>query len=509
MRSTKNSTAPNAKQRALVIGVSDYPSPITKLPAVAADVREIARLLASKRGTFSKDSVVVLTDQQATKKTILDSLNDIFQSAASDEMLFVYLAGHGDVEGNDYFFVAHDTSIGQISQTGVPLATIKQLFESTKSKQVCLWLDFCHSGGILARRTTGNDDIAVIKRTLHVVQGQGKVIYAACSPTQSAFESQTVGHGLFTHALLEGIKGKAALNGEVTVSSLYDFIDRQVGSHRQRPEFFGHLQGRMVLMHDPQSSLQSTPVKSKKRQDESIKQTSATWILLGKYFFAAKSVRHNSDNTITLQVIPADSEQDAILNSLRPPQYGGSQNLAFACENDAHQVQVTAATSEVIGGKKTWTLTMSVDQQAFDGNWMESSISMNGKSLSADEIARLRATRILLNEPLSKRTEQRSFGGDFLLDSQIEGTSSRCPIKESPIRNVYAANGKHPAWKQFARLLAVYCLKASGTVESIFKLDLGAVRSGKLQVAFRGQRSRRYSNVEPAIIEFTGACPLE
>src|SRR5215475_12499571 len=39
-------------ERALVIGVSDYPAPIPKLPAVANDVREVAALLASDTGEF-------------------------------------------------------------------------------------------------------------------------------------------------------------------------------------------------------------------------------------------------------------------------------------------------------------------------------------------------------------------------------------------------------------------------------------------------------------------------
>ena len=57
------------------------------------------------------------------------------------------------------------------------------------------------------------------------------------------------GHGLFTGALLRGLKGEAANKGEVTVNSLYDYIDRQMGSERQRPMMFGQMTGRVVLMH--------------------------------------------------------------------------------------------------------------------------------------------------------------------------------------------------------------------------------------------------------------------
>jgi hypothetical protein len=45
------------------------------------------------------------------------------------------------------------------------------------------------------------------------------------------------------------LKGGASKDGEVTVSSLYDYIDRQMGTDRQRPTMFGQMTGRVVLMH--------------------------------------------------------------------------------------------------------------------------------------------------------------------------------------------------------------------------------------------------------------------
>ena len=65
-----------------------------------------------------------------------------------------------------------------------------------------------------------------------MVQGQGKLIIAASTPSQKAYESAAIGHGLFTEALLKGLKGEAANNGEVTINSLYDYIDKMDG---QRP----------------------------------------------------------------------------------------------------------------------------------------------------------------------------------------------------------------------------------------------------------------------------------
>ena len=241
------------RERALVIGISDYPSPIPKLPAVANDVREIATLLSSDKSEFPMQNVRSLVDQEANRKAILDSLETTFRDVQPDDAVFVYVAGHGTVVKDDYLFVAHDTKADGLATTGVPLTKIKKTFDASPSQRAFLWLDFCHSGGILARDLEGEPDSrAVIERTLKVVQGQGKLILAACTPTQSAWESTGLGHGLFTDALLRGLKGEAASGGEVTINSLFDFIDRQMGSQQQRPMMFGQVTGRIVLMHhDP------------------------------------------------------------------------------------------------------------------------------------------------------------------------------------------------------------------------------------------------------------------
>ena len=239
------------REKALVIGVTDYPPPIPRLPAVANDVREIAEILSSDKGEFPAQNVRSLVDQEANRKSVLEALEATFRDVQADDAVFVYMAGHGAVVKDDYFFVAQDTMAVGLAATGVPLTKIKESFDASPSQRAFLWLDFCHSGGILARDLGGvPDDRAVIERTLKVVQGQGKLILAACTPSQSAWESAAVGHGLFTDALLRGLKGEAASGGEVTVNSLFDFIDRKMGGDRQRPMMFGQMTGRVVLVHN-------------------------------------------------------------------------------------------------------------------------------------------------------------------------------------------------------------------------------------------------------------------
>ena len=189
-----------------------------------------------------------MTDGEATSDKVIEAIESTFAGVQPDDAVFAYMAGHGAVVGGEHYFVAHDTNVKDISSSGVPLKKIKEAFDASPSQRAFLWLDFCHSGGIIPRDLeAGTDDLGVISRALEVVQGQGKMIIAASTPEQKAYELGA--HGLFTDALLRGLKGEAANKGEVTINSLFNYIDKRMGSDHQRPMMFGKMTGRVVLMH--------------------------------------------------------------------------------------------------------------------------------------------------------------------------------------------------------------------------------------------------------------------
>ena len=98
------------RERALVIGISDYPPPIRKLPAVANDVREMAKLLSSAQGQFPSQNVRSLADGEATQKAVLEAIDSTFSGLKADDAVFAYVAGHGEVVAGEYYFIAHDST---------------------------------------------------------------------------------------------------------------------------------------------------------------------------------------------------------------------------------------------------------------------------------------------------------------------------------------------------------------------------------------------------------------
>ena len=505
--------------RALVVGISAYPEPIDPLPAVAADVRDMAKILKSKDGAFRTTGVTSLIEKAATRSKILDSLRETLAEASPEETVFVYLAGHGGIDKDQYYYIAHDTDCDRMAETGVSLTRIKTLFDASKSQRAFLWLDFCHSGGILVRgrRAPMPNDQFLIKRAIDAVKGRGKVIVAACTPNQSAWENEQVGHGLFTDALLRGLKGGAKVEGEVTANSLFDYIDRQIGSDRQRPVQSGEMTGRIVLMHyQDRSSVVvkpkiTTPKNSKIKKVPSTSKSTAkpkgTWVMLGNHFFLAQTIHANRDGLTTLSIASTDGDQEANLVGLRPGPYGGGSTIPFAWKNEAGSARVKDVESVTDGKRHVWTINLTPQDKTVVGALYEPSYNLGGQSLSADDIAELRAKRILLNDPPEKSDRDRSHGADGFIESYIRGTNGRSEVRTSPIPGIYAEHRGDRNWKHYARLRAVHLLKTSGTVNHILELEFGAIRSGGVAVKFRGRRDRAGSD-KTTVIKFEGVCPL-
>jgi hypothetical protein len=294
----------------------------------------------------------------------------------------------------------------------------------------------------------------------------------------------------------------------VTAHSLYEFIDHQVSNPRQQPVFFGETTGRIVLAHYPD---RATPAKkavpaAAKAKAKGVPKRAGTWVMLGDDFFLADTVRHGSDNKLEVRASTTSGTEAAVFASLRPGRHLGVSPLPFAVNDEAHVVRVQSVESESARGKQAWTLLLSVEGGSFGGG-MEARHHMGGKTYTPEDVARLRAGRILLNDPPPRTGPSRGYGPEDTILSYVEG-SGRYPVRECVVRSVFAAHGRNPDWKAFARLKAVFLLKAAGVVEHILDLTIGTVRAGRVPVSFRGRRPRGYTRSEGAPIELAGSCPL-
>ena len=229
------------------------------------------------------------------------------------------------------------------------------------------------------------------------------------------------------------------------------------------------------------------------------------------YFIPFQEVRWDSKE-ISITLTPTSSEHAAFLCSLRKDLH---DLLAFAHKENAAWVKPREVAQISTEKETVWKLILIEDTTG--KTFKHQTEKINFEYLTLDQIANMRAKRLLLDEKLetvSSSLMQANVFDQMLLEVQIRGELSsqygnRLQALTSPIPELYQHFKRTPeTFEKFARLISVLYLKLSNTVEDILQLDLKLLNPTALQVKFKGQRFRYDINEDSALLEFEGVCPL-
>ncbi len=222
----------------LTIGLNEYKNPKYKLSYSVADANAFTDQVKSNAlGIFKNIYPTVILNKDATKINILNVLNDIIPKVAETDVFVIYYAGHGVMsEGSatnpkDFFLVLHDITqlYGNdelLAQKGISAAELRELCKKIKAQKQLVLLDACQSGG--ATETFAMRGVAEEKAITQLAQSTGAFLISSTSSEQYASEFSQLGHGVFTYALLEGLKGKADggdLDKKITIKELESYLN--------------------------------------------------------------------------------------------------------------------------------------------------------------------------------------------------------------------------------------------------------------------------------------------
>ena len=232
----------------------------------------------------------------------------------------------------------------------------------------------------------------------------------------------------------------------------------------------------------------------------------------GSYFFPLQDVRRDSSE-MSFELLPESSEEIAFLRTLQD-QLGNrfASSITLACAYREYAAWVNP--QDIVETSSHWEIRFSSDTRRHNYDPF-SEMTVNG--IPPEEIAKMRARRILLDEKLEDANPGLSQNNGFdqmTLEMHIRGMSSsshepQLQVTESIIPKLYQQFRQTPErFKKFARLVSILHLKLSNTVENVIRLDLELLGPTQLQVRFKGIRPKFYSNVPPSTIEFEGICPL-
>ncbi len=230
---------------AVVIGVASYNHMPTLRFTDDDAYRMYAFLKSPEGGALPDDNIRILIDEDATKKQILSTLENVFTKAGSNDLVMLYFSGHGlpgsflpsDFDGFDNR-IYHDE--------------IRDILDRSPAKyKVCI-ADACHSGGLLAMKGADANN-ALLKYYEALAQSSpGSALILSSKSSETSLESSGLRQGVFSHFLIKGLKGEADRNNDniVSVQELFDFTYHNVRSYtgsRQSPVIKGNFDKQMPI----------------------------------------------------------------------------------------------------------------------------------------------------------------------------------------------------------------------------------------------------------------------
>lgn len=217
----------------LSIGVSKYKVSDLNLRFADADASAIAQILQrqSNGPLYGDVKAQVLTDAAVTRESVLGAMGRILSNANVDDVVVIFLAGHGvqDRSAGTFYFLPADGKADNLVTAGLRMSDFDDMVRSIRRnvRAAVLMLDTCHAGA--ANFSKGGLVVADDPGS-RLSTGDGFFLLAAGKPGEFAREPESLKHGAFTHALLQGLGGSGDANhdGILTVSELFGFVAREV-----------------------------------------------------------------------------------------------------------------------------------------------------------------------------------------------------------------------------------------------------------------------------------------
>jgi uncharacterized caspase-like protein/uncharacterized protein YgiM (DUF1202 family) len=247
---------------AVVIGISQYKT-VRSLKYADKDALAFRDYLTRNVGV-TPNHMTVLTNEQATLFNLKRSLGtELKRKAGPKDTVIIYYAGHGapeadasspDGDGLEKYLIPYDADPQDLYSTALPMREVETIFHRLSAERVIFITDSCYSGATAgrtfstaARRATLSDGFLT-----RLSKGKGRVVLTASRAGEVSEERDDLGHGVFTYYLLEGLQGKADVDGDglITVDEAYSYLSThvpQATGQNQHPVKKGEVEGQLIL----------------------------------------------------------------------------------------------------------------------------------------------------------------------------------------------------------------------------------------------------------------------
>lgn len=208
----------------IAVGVNNYPNlpkvcsgpgGSCELSYAVADASDFLGTVIAKAGPLHAETARLLLvnggDSAPTASNITTRIRDMLAASKPEDTTILFVAGHGVNIREDYFFVPTDAAMSQGNEwrndSLVRWDVFAAALEQTEGTRM-LFIDTCHAANAYNAKLEKQAGDARI------------VVFSATKPNSVSAELSEVGHGVFTHALLEGLAGEADHSGDSSIKIL-------------------------------------------------------------------------------------------------------------------------------------------------------------------------------------------------------------------------------------------------------------------------------------------------
>ena len=224
---------PIERRRALVIGNTEYASPMTSLPGTAKDAADISKTLADQGF-----EVVSLVD--ATREGTVRAFNNLIRTAGEDDSVIIYYAGHGHIHpGSATGYWLPADADAENPKTWLSNADISRMLTNIGAKQILLISDSCFSGALTREAETSSKSAssispnAILKRRSVAVMSSGSE-----EPVADSFGE---GNSPFAQALLKKLSNLNATKEPLRAQEALESIREEVAKNSPQTPQYGVL----------------------------------------------------------------------------------------------------------------------------------------------------------------------------------------------------------------------------------------------------------------------------
>ncbi|MFH7244451.1 MAG: caspase domain-containing protein [Spirulina sp.] len=219
----------------VIVGINQYQQ-LQPLMYAQFDAIELRDFWVQEAG-LAPESCALLTDVSPmvyqgaafpSREVMRQRLEQTVAKAGAEDTIVFFFSGYGvSWEGQDYLLPV-DADPSRIVQTGILIADVFKILTQGKTAQVLVMLDMNRPQSAIAPARLG-------QQTMEMAKDLEIPLLLSCQPQEFSQETLAVRHGLFTEAVIEGMR----FHGCLTLTQLADYLANRVPElcrHHWRPE---------------------------------------------------------------------------------------------------------------------------------------------------------------------------------------------------------------------------------------------------------------------------------